>query len=90
MTARRVVVAMMEHETNTFSPVPTPLARFARGGGALYRAGFAGISARDIPCNGVGVTSSDNALFRFEKVRRPIFPLDEHTPATPEYGPPPA
>ena len=24
----RVVVAMMEHETNTFSPVPTPLARF--------------------------------------------------------------
>ena len=28
----RVVVAMMEHETNTFSPVPTPLARFGRGG----------------------------------------------------------
>jgi len=55
-----------------------------------YRAGFAGISARDIPCNGVGVTSSDNSLFRFEKVRRPIYPLDEHTPATPEYGPPPA
>ena len=24
----RVVVAMMQHETNTFSPVPTPLARF--------------------------------------------------------------
>ncbi|MEZ5409216.1 MAG: MlrC C-terminal domain-containing protein [Acidimicrobiales bacterium] len=55
-----------------------------------YRAGFTGISARDIPCNGVGVTSSDNSLFRFEKVRRPIYPLDEHTPATPEYGPPPA
>ncbi|MDH4148321.1 MAG: M81 family metallopeptidase, partial [Acidimicrobiia bacterium] len=29
---RRVVVAMMEHETNTFSPVPTPLERFGRGG----------------------------------------------------------
>ena len=28
----RVVVAMMEHETNTFSPVPTPLERFGRGG----------------------------------------------------------
>ena len=28
---------MMKHETNTFSPVPTPLARFARGGAApLY------------------------------------------------------
>ena len=28
----RVVVAMMEHETNTFSPVPTPIERFGRGG----------------------------------------------------------
>ncbi len=28
----RTVIAMMSHETNTFSPVPTPLARFARGG----------------------------------------------------------
>lgn len=27
----RVVIAMMKHETNTFSPVPTPLARFAAG-----------------------------------------------------------
>ena len=27
----RVVIAMMKHETNTFSPVPTPLSRFARG-----------------------------------------------------------
>jgi microcystin degradation protein MlrC len=27
----RVVIAMMKHETNTFSPVPTPLARFAVG-----------------------------------------------------------
>ena len=24
----RAVIAMMEHETNTFSPVPTPLGRF--------------------------------------------------------------
>jgi microcystin degradation protein MlrC len=27
----RVVIAMMKHETNTFSPVPTPIGRFARG-----------------------------------------------------------
>jgi microcystin degradation protein MlrC len=27
----RIVVAQMKHETNTFSPVPTPLGRFARG-----------------------------------------------------------
>lgn len=31
----RIVIAQMKHETNTFSPVPTPLARFARAGGAL-------------------------------------------------------
>ncbi len=30
--SERVVVAMMKHETNTFSPVPTDLARFAREG----------------------------------------------------------
>ena len=30
MTAR-VVLAMMKHETNTFSPVPTDLARFSKG-----------------------------------------------------------
>ena len=29
----KVVIAQMKHETNTFSPVPTRLARFARGGG---------------------------------------------------------
>src|SRR4051812_400694 len=32
----RIVVAMMKHETNTFSPVPTPLARFARGRSTPY------------------------------------------------------
>src|SRR5713101_3250265 len=30
----RLLIAMMKHETNTFSPVPTPLARF--GHGPLY------------------------------------------------------
>jgi microcystin degradation protein MlrC len=32
----RLVIAQMKHETNTFSPVPTPLARFAHGGPAPY------------------------------------------------------
>jgi microcystin degradation protein MlrC len=27
----KLVLAQMKHETNTFSPVPTPLARFGRG-----------------------------------------------------------
>ena len=29
----RIVIAQMKHETNTYSPVPTPLGRFALGGG---------------------------------------------------------
>ena len=32
----RLLLAMMKHETNTFSPVPTPLARFGNGPGPLY------------------------------------------------------
>jgi microcystin degradation protein MlrC len=37
MARRRIVVAMMMHETNTFSPVPTPLASFRplSGGAAI-------------------------------------------------------
>jgi microcystin degradation protein MlrC len=38
----RVVIALLKHETNTFSPVPTPLERFGNGGPAwgadAYRA----------------------------------------------------
>jgi microcystin degradation protein MlrC len=30
----KLVIAQMKHETNTYSPVPTPLARFAVGGGS--------------------------------------------------------
>ena len=29
--AKRFVAAMIKHETNTFSPIPTPLASFAVG-----------------------------------------------------------
>jgi microcystin degradation protein MlrC len=32
----RIVIAQMKHETNTFSPVPTPLARFAQGQAMPY------------------------------------------------------
>lgn len=51
-----------------------------------YRAGFREIAAAEIPCNGVGVTSSDNSLFTFRKVRRPIFPLDPNCPERPNYA----
>jgi len=41
-----------------------------------YRAGFEPIARHIIECDGVGVTSSDYGLFRFEKLERPASPLD--------------
>lgn len=41
-----------------------------------YRAGFQPIARHTILCDGMGVCSSDNDLFTFENLRRPIFPLD--------------
>ncbi len=41
-----------------------------------FRPVFEPLAQCVIPCASAGVTSSDNRLFRFEKVRRPIYPLD--------------
>ena len=41
-----------------------------------YRAGFKPIAKDIVECSGVGVTGSDYSQYKFEKVRRPIFPLD--------------
>lgn len=41
-----------------------------------YRAGFAPLARHTVACDGVGVTTSDNRLLKYRKVRRPIFPLD--------------
>jgi microcystin degradation protein MlrC len=40
------------------------------------RPSFVPIAAALVECDSRGVTSSDYALFRFEHVRRPIYPLD--------------
>jgi microcystin degradation protein MlrC len=54
----RLLIAMMKHETNTFSPVPTPLARFGpssldgKGPGPLY--GEAAIAAYRGTGSGLG------------------------------------
>ena len=42
-----------------------------------YRAGFAPIGKATVTLDGVGVTTSDNALLRFERLARPMYPLDE-------------
>ena len=41
----RLLLAMMKHETNTFSPVLTDLARFSRAGGYEPDSGAAAIDA---------------------------------------------
>lgn len=41
-----------------------------------YRAGFGDLGTHTLTCDGEGVTTSDNSLLNFEKVRRPIYPLD--------------
>lgn len=48
----RLLIAMMKHETNTFSPVPTPLARFGHAPGPLY--GEAAIAAYRGTGSGIG------------------------------------
>ncbi|MBL6599014.1 MAG: M81 family metallopeptidase [Alphaproteobacteria bacterium] len=41
-----------------------------------YRAGFGDLGKHTITCDGHGVTTSDNTFLDFQKVRRPIYPLD--------------
>jgi microcystin degradation protein MlrC len=48
-----------------------------------FRPVFEPMAAAVIPCAGPGVTSSDNRIFRFEHVRRPIYPLDARARRTP-------
>jgi microcystin degradation protein MlrC len=42
-----------------------------------WRAAFGSMARQTIPCDGLGVTSSDYDLFKFNNLRRPIYPLDE-------------
>ncbi len=41
-----------------------------------YRAGFAKMAKHTFRLDGQGVTTSDNSLLDFKKIRRPIYPLD--------------
>lgn len=41
-----------------------------------WRAGLGPLARDVIECDGVGVTTSDYSLLKFERVRRPVFPLD--------------
>jgi microcystin degradation protein MlrC len=41
-----------------------------------WRAGFKAIASAVVECAGTGVCTSDYGQLRFQKVRRPIYPLD--------------
>ncbi|HXP03441.1 MAG TPA: M81 family metallopeptidase [Stellaceae bacterium] len=62
----RLLIAMMKHETNTFSPVPTPLARFGHGPGPLY--GDAAVAAYRGTGSGLGAYLDVAARERAEVV----------------------
>jgi len=50
----KLVIAQMKHETNTFSPVPTPIARFSRAGGGTPPEGDDAIRAYRGTGDGLG------------------------------------
>jgi len=41
-----------------------------------YRAGFKPIASHIVECAGSGVTDADLSVYRYEKLTRPIYPLD--------------
>ena len=41
-----------------------------------YRAGFRPIASHIVECAGAGVTNADLSVYRYQKLRRPIWPLD--------------
>jgi hypothetical protein len=42
-----------------------------------WRAGLGGLASEVVECASPGVTTSDYSLLKFERVRRPVFPLDQ-------------
>jgi microcystin degradation protein MlrC len=41
-----------------------------------YRAGFKPIASHIVECQGEGVTNADLSVYRYERLKRPVFPLD--------------
>ena len=41
-----------------------------------YRAGFQPLAKMTVTLDGVGVTTSDNQILKFDRIKRPIWPLD--------------
>jgi microcystin degradation protein MlrC len=64
MTRRKIVIAMMMHETNTFSPVPTPLDAFGRMNAMSGPAAVAEMTGTNTQIGGfIGVAKEAGAEF---------------------------
>src|SRR5512145_2962347 len=48
-TPMKIVIAQMQHETNTFSPVPTPWEAFGNGGPFLGKAAYDAMKDTRLP-----------------------------------------
>ena len=60
----KLVVAMMMHETNTFSPLPTPIESFARRGPLRGPAAIAEAEGTNTPLGGfIDIARSSGAEF---------------------------
>jgi len=78
----RIVVTARHHEP--FDPVifrhcgiePTRVRYLMLKSRIHYRAGFKPIASHIVECQGEGVTNADLAVYRYAKLKRPIFPLD--------------
>jgi microcystin degradation protein MlrC len=46
-----------------------------------YRPTFGAVASHVLDCNGVGFASLDHTKFRFERITRPLFPIDDPSPA---------
>jgi microcystin degradation protein MlrC len=62
----------LHRERHRPAPPPVPLLKSR----IHYRAGFAPLAKATITLDGVGVTTSDNAVLRYDRLERPIYPLD--------------
>src|SRR5262245_55079041 len=64
MARRKIVIAMMMHETNTFSPVPTSIESFARMGAMDGPAAIAELTGTNTQVGGfIGVAREIGAEF---------------------------
>ncbi|HEY1228346.1 MAG TPA: MlrC C-terminal domain-containing protein, partial [Ramlibacter sp.] len=81
--AARIVVSELPHEPwdlGVFTCVDVDVSahRFVLLKSRMYcRPVFEPLSAALVECDSAGVTSSDYGLFRFERLLRPVYPLDE-------------